>query len=117
MDRKAIHEFALKYYELFDNPNTKEYELDTTFGDECKAFGFEMDLGKRFAETFKESSFDDLSVFERIGNTDEDIDLLGSGIVSHWRFITHWDCSDLTNPTNREWFKAALKRLAEITEE
>lgn len=116
-DKRLIHEFALKYYELFNNPDTKEYELDTTLGDECRAFGFEMDLGKSFVQRFPSEAIRDVSVFNEIMNSDEDILFLGTTIFSYWRYITHWTQDSLLSDNNCKWFKAALKRLAEITEE
>ena len=117
MDRKAINEFALKYYELFDNPDTKGYELDTDFGDECFSLNFEMDLGKSFVKRFSFESIHDVSVFNEIKNSDEDIIFLGTTIFSYWRYITHWTQDSLLSDNNCKWFKVALKRLAEITEE
>jgi hypothetical protein len=45
---KEIHDLVVKYYNLFTNPRSKEWAVETSFSDKCFALGFEMDGEKVF---------------------------------------------------------------------
>lgn len=115
-DLVKIHEFAVEYEALYSDPETRSRDVEANFDSKCFAFGFEMDCGARFMKAFSEKAF--YSNEELMKNIDsiEDIDLLGSAIFSHWRYVTHWTQTDLIDTTNRPWFITAFSRLAAITE-
>jgi hypothetical protein len=41
---KEIHEFAVRWFEMYRSLDTAEHEVEEGFADECFALGFEMDL-------------------------------------------------------------------------
>lgn len=115
-DTQKIHEFAVKWYDKFQDPNINYMELvDHYMADDCVALGFEMDCGHAFSEKYGSaaSNFEDL---ERIVGQITDISLLGSAIYSQWRYFNHWAYSgaEILEPQNRAWFKIALSRLDEL---
>lgn len=115
---KAIHDFAIKYHSLYVNPQTTEHEVEEGFADLCFAFGFEVDCGNRFIEAFSSDAFYKTEALDKVIDYIDDINLLGSAIFSHWRYVTHWaDFSSLLDEEHRPWFITALGRLAVISEE
>lgn len=117
--KKKIHEFAEKYYHIFLDPKTTSADVDEPFfGDECARVGFEMDCGKTFTGYYEEKSMYDTSGLMEVINDIYDPMVLGSGIFSKWRYITHWSfCSSCLDEDNRLWFSLALKKLMDLTEE
>ena len=112
-DMEKIHEFAITYYNLYENPDTNEREVEDGFADICFAFGFKMDCGNAFIEIYSEEAFYNTEVFEEIIDNVDDVMLLGSAIFSKWRCITHWDyIPDLLSEDSRKWFMRAFSRLA-----
>ena len=116
-DLKAIHQFALKYFKLYQDPETKEIDVDRTFADECFQLGFKMDAGKVFIRTFSEKAFYDEQALYEILQSIQDPGILGDGIFSKWRYITPWGHDDLTSETNRAWFVTAFSKLVLLTAE
>lgn len=113
---RDIHAFALKWLPLWEDRNTPEYVLDDSrFADDCFALGFKMDGGHAFEVAYSHKAFHDAACFRSIVNQIDDVSVLGSGLVSHWRSITHWSNEDLSSEEQRTWFIAALTRLAELT--
>lgn len=114
---KEIHDFAVKYRELYKNPQTLEYEVLEGFDKLCFLNGFEMDCGKRFINTFSSEAFYNYEEFDKVIDGIYDISLLGSAIFSYWRYITHWSYGEsLLDKKNRQWFIAAFNRLAKISD-
>lgn len=113
-NKEKMHSFAEKWIEKFNNPNTKEYQFDE-IADDCLAFGFKMDCGHAFAEKYGEALYYNDLLKDVIG-TVTDVQLLGSAILSKWRYITHWTMESTGETKNREWFIMALTRLEQITE-
>ena len=112
-DMQKLHEFAIRYYVLYENPDTTEREVEDGFADICFAFGFKMDCGNAFIEIYSEEAFYNTEVFEEIIDNVDDVMLLGSVIFSKWRCITHWDyIPDLLSEDSRKWFMRAFSRLA-----
>jgi len=74
-----------------------------------------MDTGISFSEMYTRPAFENadalITVIDRIDN----VMVLGNGIFSHWRYITHWIYSSLIDDRNREWFPLAFGRLATLT--
>ncbi len=113
---EQIHSFAVKYRQLFAKTDVRERELQEGFAEKCRALNFEMDSGTAFIEKHSKEAFYDSENLMRIVKEIRDIDILGSGIFSKWRYVTHWTSEDLTSEENRAWFHAALTRLSELTE-
>lgn len=116
-DKKEIYSFAVKYHSLYVNPQTTERDVEEGFADQCFSFGFEMDCGNRFIETFSSNAFYKNEVLDKVIDDIDDIQLLGSAIFSQWRYVTHWaDYSNLLDEEHRPWFITAFGRLAVLTE-
>lgn len=48
-DQKSIHSFAVKWAEIFSDPNTDNKTLESNLlARDCDALGFKMDCGKAF---------------------------------------------------------------------
>ena len=117
-ERSAIHAFAIKYRNMYLNPKTNERDVEVQFADECIDLGFEMDCAKAFCETYSNSAFYSTEGLLKVIDNIDDVQILGSGILSKWRYVTHWSMGeDLLDLNNRTWLIAALFRLAEITKE
>lgn len=115
-DMQKLHEFAIMYHALYENPKTDEIEVEDGFADKCFSFGFEMDCGKAFIEIFSEDAFYNSEAFEEIIDNVDDLMLLGSAIFSKWRCITHWDyLPNLLEDDSRKWFLSAFSRLSVLT--
>ncbi|MBR1730353.1 MAG: hypothetical protein IJ728_12620 [Selenomonadaceae bacterium] len=113
-----IHKFALKYYNMYTNPNAKEEDFfdGRKFIDECLELNFKMDCGESFIEKYSAEIFNEVEEFEKIIEEIADIKLLGSAIFSKWRYVTHWSYNEsLLDENNRRWFILAFNRLAELT--
>lgn len=75
-----------------------------------------MDGGKAFINAYGYDALDKATGLVEVINKIEDPMLLGSGIFSKWRGITHWSYMySVIYERNRPWFVAALGRLAELT--
>ena len=115
-DMQKLHEFAIRYYVLYENPDTTEREVEDGFADICFSFEFEMDCGNAFIETYSEEAFYNAAAFEEIIDNVDDVMLLGSAIFSKWRCITHWDyIPNLLDEDYRKWFMIAFSRLSVLT--
>ena len=116
-NKNEIHDFAVKYYNLYFCPQTALREVEKGFSEQCSALGFKMDCGKRFIGFFSNEAFYKNEELEKIINEIDDVDLLGSAIFSHWKAVTHWGYTDyLLDENHRPWFITAFKRLVELTE-
>ena len=49
---EKIHEFAIKYHQLYSSPKTEERDVESTFAEECFALGFKMDCGESFQKEY-----------------------------------------------------------------
>lgn len=93
---------------------------DTAFADECFALGFQMDCGESFIAAYPDLNvFSDYRELDKIIDSVEDIQLLGSAIFSKWRYFNHWagNREEITLTENRGWFITALGRLELLTSE
>ncbi len=116
-DKKAIHEFAMKWCDKFRDQKVNYIELvDHYMADDCEMLGFEMDCGNAFGERYGKA-VNDYEVLDRIIDDIDDISLLGSAIYSLWRYFNHWayNGEEILEPQNRAWFILALSRLAFLT--
>ena len=115
-DQNAIHAYAAKWYYKFLNFHTPHQELlDGTMLDEGLALGFKLDCGHAFCEQYPQAFFD-FEALKAVINSITDIPLLGSAIVSQYRYLTHCGISEnILDPDNRVWFIIALEQLACLT--
>lgn len=122
MSNKEIHKFALKWFDKFRDTKATGRDLceDTAFADECFALGFQMDCGESFIAAYPDLNvFSDYRELDKIIDSVEDIQLLGSAIFSKWRYFNHWagNGEEITLTENRGWFITALGRLELLTSE
>lgn len=113
---ELIHHFAMEYFHLYANPNIKETRLKSDFAERCTDLGFENDNGKSFIEKYSEDAFYKSESLKLIIETVDDVDLLGSTILSHWYYVTSIPYIPLISQGNRTWFLLAFSRLATITD-
>lgn len=114
--KREIHEFAIRWFEKYRNPDTKEHEVEEGFSDECFSLSFEMDCGKSFEAAFPgTNAFHDADVLYEIIEQIKDVHLLGSAIFSQWRYVTHWAEASLLDLQYRNWFITAFSRLDILT--
>lgn len=114
-DYLCIRDFAERYQKLYATPNTTEDDVSNNFPEQCFAFGFEMDCGKSFIDSFQNAPFYNPDALAEVIDDIWDTMLLGGAIFSRWRYVTHWeDFSSLLDDYNRRWFVTAFKRLAVI---
>jgi hypothetical protein len=119
---KEIHSFAVKWLDKFHNADTIDIEItdDLSFADDCKSYGFKMDCGESFIEAFQDKNvFNDSKELEKVIDTINDVQLLGSAIFSKWRYYNHWSGpgESILSERNKAWFVIALERLRSLTEE
>lgn len=117
-DMKAIHDFAIKYSNLYANPQTTERDLEEGFANQCMGLEFEMDCSNRFIEAYSSEAFYEWESLDKIIDDIDDIQLLGAAIFSRWRYVTHRSHnSHLLDQEHRFWFIIAFGRLVVITDE
>lgn len=64
-NKRKIYEFARKYYDLYRSEETKEFEVDNGFAEECEKLGFKMDCGESFKAVFPDvNPFADADAFK-----------------------------------------------------
>lgn len=110
-----LHSFAVRYIDLFNDSQVRESVLEDGLGEECSKFGFDMDAGESFIKHYSEAAFYKADALESIIHDVDSVELLGSGMFSRWRYITHWAESSLLVDENKKWFLLALNRLAKLT--
>lgn len=76
------------------------------------ALGFNMDCGEEFLQRYPEGNT--LEGLRAVIAEIDDAPLLGSGIFSHWRYVTHWTWEGEPSEEDLEWFRLAVKRLEEL---
>lgn len=113
---ELIHHFAMEYFHLYANPNIKENRLKSDFAERCADLGFKNDNGKSFIEKYSEEAFHKSESLKLIIETVDDVDLLGSTILSHWYYVTSIPYISLISQGNRIWFLLAFSRLGRITD-
>lgn len=116
IDKADIHSFAVRFYDMFNDPRVDYLTLANALGKECDNLGFEMDVGESFIERYSKDAFHKADTLERIINDVDSIEILGNGIYSKWRYITHWAESSLLSEENKKWFLIALNKLAQLTQ-
>ena len=116
--KEEIIKFADKYIAFFRNEFGKAKESYCRFFDsydfpeECRNLGFEMDCGHSFAEAFGDA-WNDVEILRRIIEKVNDINIIGAGLFSQWRYFNHWSYSGPTEE-DREWFLLLFGRLKDL---
>jgi len=115
---KNIHKFALLWIKKFEDEKMTGKDLagNASFGYECMSFGFDIAKANMFYEKYGIEGSNDKELKKVITKVN-DIDLLGSAILTNWRYYNHWawDVKEITGPDARNWFIVTLNRLAELT--
>lgn len=116
-DKKEICQFAGRYLQLYENHQTEAKDVENTgFGDECRDLGFVMDSGEAFIRKYSMDAFFQSAELKKIIERVDDVDLLGSAVYSHWRYVTHRsEGESLLDENHRAWMITALKRMCELT--
>lgn len=118
LDKADIYSFAVRFYDMFNDPRVDYLTLENDLGKECDNLGFEMDVGESFIDRYSKDAFHKADTLERIINDVDSIEILGNGIYSKWRYITHWAgvTVSLLSEENKKWFLIALNKLAQLTQ-
>ena len=105
-----------KYIKMYSDPDITEEELFDTFDEECRKLGFIMDCGKMIEAMYGKQALNNASDLKKVIDTRDEVTVLGSGIFSYWRYVTHWSYNEhLTDEENRKWMLTALNRLYFLT--
>ena len=114
--KKAVYLFADSWEKFFINPDSN-IKFEEEFGRECQGLGFQMDCGEKFVSECKKlgckTSYGD-GMKEAVAKIN-DIEMIGSGVFSYWRGLTHWDYMYHLGPEECGVFLCLLKRLKELT--
>lgn len=107
-----IHDFAVKWFERFRNPNTYYPEIAEHMGNECAALDFTEDGGSASFVRYNDASHDYIALRKIIGQV-TDIPLLGSAIYSQWKYYSDWAAGgeNFLSFECQAWFLTALERL------
>lgn len=81
---KEIHDFAIKYHNLFSNPQTSENAVMSTFGEECQTLGFDLHTGENLQNAFPDLDMENAEELEEVIDSISDVQYLGSAIYSKW---------------------------------
>lgn len=96
---------SASYYDFFDSP---------FFPNDCRKLGFEMDCGKSFVDAYGEVAWYYEKDLSEILDNINDLNVIGSGLFSKWRFFNHWSYDHATEK-DKKWFLMLLRRMQEIT--
>lgn len=104
-----LRRFVKRFEDSLDGPTRDFYGL----AHDMFALGWHMDCGEAFAEAYPCSGTAEglRGDIASIG----DVGLLGSGVFSRWRYVTHWKYDGTPDEDDLEWFRLALGRLRELT--
>ena len=115
---KELEQFANKYIDFFKYKPNKSRETfsrffeDNEFARDCEALGFEMDCGHSFTEAYGEG-WNEVEHLKAIIDKVDDINIIGAGLFSRWRYYNHWAYSG-PGEKDKEWFLILLHRLKEF---
>ena len=112
-DIKTFTEKYINYFLIVFDPKSASYYdvfASSTFPNECRSLGFEMDCGKSFVDAYGENAWyfnqSLLLVIDKINN----LEILGAALFSKWRFFNHWSCDHATEE-DKNWFLTILRRI------
>ena len=81
-----IHDFAMKWFDIFRNKNTTDMEIveNQSFADDCFSFEFKMDCGEAITNAFPEKNvFNDWKELDKVIDSIDDVQLIGLAIFSN----------------------------------
>ncbi len=114
--KKAIYLFADSWEKFFEHPDSI-IKFEEEFWRECMRLGFRMDSGERFIHDCKilgcKTPYGE-GMYEAVAQID-DIEVIGSGIYSYWRLLTHWYYMYELGMEECGVFLCLLRRLKELT--
>ena len=119
--KEKIIQFTNKYISFFENEYRRSerayYQFFDTeeFAQDCRALGFEMDCGHSFTEAYGQEAWQNAQFIKDNIEKIKDINIIGSGLFSKWRYYNHWSYSH-ANDDVIEWFLVLLRRLKELSE-
>ena len=109
-DKEEIHSFAQRALKKIDN--LKEF---FSWEDDFRRLDFKMDFGESIAQLSPDALNDTASLAQILPQID-DVALLTSAIYSKWRYDTYWRLPFEIKSENKEWFRLALEKLADLTQ-
>jgi hypothetical protein len=121
--RKVIHLFAKVWLDRLQKNAYRSsaffiQDFTEWFGEECRLLGFEMDCGQKFLARLEEDKQKnpEKSLEELISNI-YNWEVLGSGLFSRWRYITHWASSSPSEEVKHytPWLILVLRQLKKST--
>lgn len=118
--RPAVHAFADKYIKFFEEEfglSRESYSRlfgNLEFPNECRNLSFDMDCGHSFTEAFGSEAWLQSEGLKRVIDNANDLNIIGAGIFSKWRYYNHWSCSDPTED-DKEWFLILLQRMKQLS--
>lgn len=83
------------------------------WGDRMSGLGFEMDCWNSFEKAYGTHSAETPEDFARLLSRVDDVQVLGNGAYSQWRYINHWAESE--NVHDLDALRMMLSRLEELT--
>lgn len=85
-----IKEYISKFSDMLNDSNVPDIQIvdDPTIGDGFKTLGFEMDCGHAFEERYGDA-FRNPDSLEKVIDSIDDLQLLGSALFSQWRYYNH----------------------------
>ena len=113
---KEIHSFAKGWLQKIktENQHRLEHQFELSFGDECMKLGFRMDCGHEFEKRYPHCFNISNNELDKVIDNIDDVCLLGSAVLSQWRYLTHWAMSSPDAHT-WNWFTLILTRMLELT--
>lgn len=105
----ALIDKCIEMFETLDEGYENEERINDVLVSLCEKSKWEMDCG----HALNQLTFDGTSLKEDLPRVN-DIGLLGSGVYSQWRYITHWGFNErLLDEKSKEWFLMVMPFLRE----
>lgn len=95
------------YYRFFDNDG---------FPSDCRALGFDMDCGHAFINAYGMDAWESIEGIRMNFEKLNDINIIGSGLFSQWRYYNHWAYPSDPDNDIKDWFMILLRRLKILCE-
>lgn len=119
LDKAMLRRLAEEQLRILDeSPESGQSPgfLSGDLGERLLELGVEMDGGEAFCRLYGQAALVDADEFRDAVKRGDDLDALCSGILSQWRFYSHWNNAGLSDGMH-EWFVAALTHLADLAGE
>ena len=114
--RKDINSFALKWLRIFNSRTERDDDrIALSMIDDLIDLGFDRECENLFCMQYGEAAYDYRSLRKVISEID-DIDLIGSAIVSRWKYYFDISSPSIFCIEGVRWFNLALKRLLDLSD-